>query len=344
MFEYEKKVMLTQDEYSYILTMYKSAPRQTQTNYYFDTADLAMNDRRITCRIRAKNGKYKATVKNHNIEHPDCSMEAVLVEKTEFDPQIFNALGLHYQGELVTERIVMHKDSTCETVLDKNVYLGHTDFELEVEYCRKSEPKAKRFIEKIAERLAANKQLTSISEFTARIDRGKSKSERFFERLKGDCQGLDRKSLPYYDNGVKSDSDGDCSNDISTAIFLPLSTWIIGRIDSPNAEMWYRFTAGASNATEYTVYTDGSLDTMGYLYDSDGNLITDNDGGSSGNFSITRKLTYGATYYVKVRAFGNETGNYNIMVGYATLSSGTMLAQDMIAKARMNNPLQFNII
>lgn len=184
MLEYEKKIMLTEDEYFSIMMMCQYVKTQTQTNYYFDNDDLSMNEKGITCRIRAKDGKYKATVKNHNTEHPDCSVEVDLVEKTEFDPQIFNVLGLHHQGELVTDRVVMHKDSTCEMVLDRNVYLGYTDFELEVEYGKDSEHRAQTLIENIGECLVAIEQLTGIDEFLCRVGQSGSKSQRFFERLK----------------------------------------------------------------------------------------------------------------------------------------------------------------
>lgn len=189
MLEYEKKIMLTEDEYySIILSMRKHITIQTQINYYFDNDDLSMNEKGITCRIRSKNGTYKATVKKHNAEHSDCSIEVDLVEKTDFDPKIFNVLGLHHQGKLVTERIVMHKDSACEMVLDRNVYLGHTDFELEVEYCKESEARAETLIKNVAECLIKNKHFTGIDEFTARVGQGNSKSQRFFECLKNQKQ------------------------------------------------------------------------------------------------------------------------------------------------------------
>ncbi len=166
------------------MLMCKYVPVQSQTNYYFDNCDLSMNDKGVTCRIRHKDGKYKTTVKRHNADHPECSIEIDMLEQTEFDPQIFKLFGLHYQGVLVTDRIVMHKDSTCEMVLDRNVYLGHTDFELEVEYCKESEGRAQTLIENIGECLVATKQLTGIDEFIARIGQGGSKSQRFFECLK----------------------------------------------------------------------------------------------------------------------------------------------------------------
>lgn len=185
MLEYEKKIMLTSNEYHLILMlMCKNIPMQTQTNYYFDNDDLSMNKKGITCRIRAKNGKYKATIKIHNTGHSDCSVETDLVEKTEFDPRIFNVLGLHNQGELITDRVVIHKDPVCEMVLDRNVYLGNTDFELEVEYSKESEQEAQKLIESIGDYLVSTGQLTGIDAFINRIGQAKPKSQRFFDKLK----------------------------------------------------------------------------------------------------------------------------------------------------------------
>ena len=119
-----------------------------------------------------------------------------------------------------------------------------------------------------------------------------------------------------------TDSGCDDSNTMQTAYSLPISSWVNGCICCPGTEVWHRFTASASNAAEYTIYTSGSLDTIGYLYSSNGTLITSNDdGGGNLNFSITEQLTYGATYYVKVKAYGSNTGSYGIRVDYTPLSS-----------------------
>lgn len=185
MLEYEKKIMLSADEYTAISAAFcRGIVPKTQTNYYFDNDELSMNQKGITYRIRAKDGKYTATIKSHNAQHPDCSVEVDLVEKTKFDPQIFGEFGVHYQGELVTERLILYKDSACEMVLDRNVYLGYTDFELEVEYDKESECCALRRIENISHFLVATEHLSGIDELLARIGQGGSKSQRFFERLK----------------------------------------------------------------------------------------------------------------------------------------------------------------
>ncbi len=129
-------------------------------------------------------------------------------------------------------------------------------------------------------------------------------------------------SVLCYGDGSGSDGDcDDCSNDMSSAIYLPLSTWKSGSIHCPYAERWYRFTASVSNALEYTIYTEGSLDTMGYLYDANGSYIAYNDDSSNMNFSITRSLTYGATYYLCVRAYGGNTGEFNLRIDYTIAST-----------------------
>ncbi|MBR5223349.1 MAG: CYTH domain-containing protein [Clostridia bacterium] len=185
MLEYEKKIMLTVDEYLSILILKcRHLRMNTQTNYYFDDDDFSMNKKGITCRIREKGGKYKSTVKNHNTRHPNLSIEVDLAETTKFHPQIFNAFGLHNKGELVTQRIVMYKDSNCEMVLDRNLYLGYEDFELEVEYVEGAEEKAQALIDDIAEFLVAMQHLNEAYELSVRVDKGACKSQRFFERRK----------------------------------------------------------------------------------------------------------------------------------------------------------------
>ena len=96
---------------------------------------------------------------------------------------------------------------------------------------------------------------------------------------------------------------------------------------NPYDQKWYKFTANASDAHignakgEYTIYTSGSLDTIGILYDSNGNQIAYSDDLYGNlNFSITEQLTYGETYYVKVTAYSSNTGNFRIVVGYTIAS------------------------
>lgn len=183
MLEYEKKAMLTGNEYiALVMMMCKYAPVVPQTNYYFDTEDYSMNQKGITYRIRAKEGIFKTTVKIHCTDNPDCSMEEELAVQTEFKLNAFDKLGLRYQGELLTERIVMYRNSFCKMVLDRNSYLGKTDFELEVEYLDGYEDEALRLLQNIAEALVTAYMINDPEEFMIRVGKSGSKSGRFFER------------------------------------------------------------------------------------------------------------------------------------------------------------------
>ena len=191
MLEHEKKIMLTEDEYiSIVMLMCKYAPMQTQTNYYFDTEDLSMNKNGITCRIRAKDGKFKSTVKRHYAGDKDYSTEIDGEVKDYFDLDTFKDMGLILQGSLVTERIVLHKEKFCKAVIDRNTYLGFTDYELEIEYAEGHGTEAIHIIKDIAKKLSDYLELYPAEEFLNRVGKSKSKSERFFEsKLKAQKEG-----------------------------------------------------------------------------------------------------------------------------------------------------------
>ncbi len=182
MLEYEKKAMLTKEEYEALAECCRGMFSEDQINYYFDTDDFYMNRKGITCRIRGKNGKYVTTIKNHDTDHLNCSVEENIYEGDDFNCKFFDALGLHLQGELITSRITMYKDAFCEVVIDRNTYLGYTDFEIEVEYRKDSEAKAIEYLNGVAEGLYASKLIDSVDNFMLRTRKGKSKSERFFEK------------------------------------------------------------------------------------------------------------------------------------------------------------------
>ena len=176
--------MLTKEEYDVLVSRCINLKLDAQINYYFDTEDFVMNSKGITCRIRAKNGKYKATIKKHSNDNSNCSIEEQLYYKTELDTRVFDALGLCYQGELVTLRACIYRDDFCEIVLDKNMYLDYIDFEMEIEYRKDCEKNALEAIKKAAACLEKANLISSTDEFMLRFEKSKSKSKRFFERKK----------------------------------------------------------------------------------------------------------------------------------------------------------------
>ena len=177
MTELEKKLLLTGDEYDYLMehlgyeNPLSPKPITTQINYYFDTDDFSMNRQNTTCRIRLKDGKYKAIMKKHSTGK-DQSTETEMEIYDGLESNAFTKMGLKLQGELITKRCVVFKDANCEAVLDKNEYLDTVDYEFEIEYLPKFESEAQEIL--ILIEGLFGKQMKQ---------KPASKSERFFRQL-----------------------------------------------------------------------------------------------------------------------------------------------------------------
>lgn len=74
------------------------------------------------------------------------------------------------------------------------------------------------------------------------------------------------------------------------------------------------FTFWAPITGSYDIWTVSDFDTYGRLTGPDVN-VTDDDSGSGLNFDIyVDELSVGYKYYVYVRAYGDETGDYKLKI------------------------------
>ncbi len=109
-----------------------------------------------------------------------------------------------------------------------------------------------------------------------------------------------------------------CSNcptntDMESAQEITAERYISGCICCPGTEQWFKFTPTESKT--YTIRTTGELDTQGYLYSCCTSLVEFNDDfAGKVNFRIVQYLTAGKTYYIRVRARGNQIGSYTLNV------------------------------
>ena len=189
MTEFEKKMLLTEEEYNYLMKHFGHdnpllpKPVVKQINYYFDTDDLSMNRQNITCRIRLKDGKYKGTMKRHS-ENGDQSTEIEMEVRDGIRDNAFLDRGLQLQGELTTYRCIVLKDGRYEVVLDKNEYFGSFDYELEIEYLPNFEKDAQCIYQVILDLLTWCKCFPAYNKSYKHKLNVPSKSNRFFERKK----------------------------------------------------------------------------------------------------------------------------------------------------------------
>lgn len=208
MTELEKKMLVSKEEYEYLMERfgYESPwvqkPIIKQINYYFDTDDYSMNKKNITCRIRLKDGKLTAIMKEHSPQS-DCSTESKVEIYGGLKRNAFTDMGLKLQGSLSTVRCIILKDFNCEVALDKNMYLDHEDYELEIEYTPEYEKNAASILRIFKDILLRRKHYHTYKESFLDIPHVPSKSGRFFERK----EAIDRSS--------KEDNKADVTNNES---------------------------------------------------------------------------------------------------------------------------------
>ncbi|MDR2575617.1 MAG: InlB B-repeat-containing protein, partial [Treponema sp.] len=100
---------------------------------------------------------------------------------------------------------------------------------------------------------------------------------------------------------------------ISDAIPLVVNIWADGNISPSDGEEWFKFTATASE--QYIRVSFGTLtDLYVQVYDSSGNAVgSETNLFSYGSKSISRTVTSGQEYYVRVRPYGASfNGTYQI--------------------------------
>ena len=117
------------------------------------------------------------------------------------------------------------------------------------------------------------------------------------------------------------DDEDDQGDSFANAFNLPVGGQVSGSIDPAGESDYYRIRASESGTLE--VYTRGSLDTRGYLFDSGERQIASNDDGGASdglNFRIQRQVDAG-TYYARVEAYYRDaTGSYTV---HAELDAST---------------------
>lgn len=146
MLEVEYKCLIDEETYNKIKHKYEWDSIKEQINYYYNDMSKELSKRRITVRIREKDGKLKLQAKRHkNSDSPlhiseeseidVSSIPSLIDEQTARKITGVDSMGkLIKSGSLTTLRHSFMWNSTTEICLDKSTYLGITDYEVEIEY------------------------------------------------------------------------------------------------------------------------------------------------------------------------------------------------------------------
>lgn len=158
--EIEFKNMLTQSEYEGLLAHFgrKTGEAETQQNYYFDTPDFQLKEKKCALRIRRKGEAFECTLKtpapegNYEITDSLPSIQAweMIDGKSFHSPEVEAALAglqvdpakLHKIGKLTTHRTELEIEGGL-LVLDHSEYGEKEDFEVEFEVAEAAAGKAR---------------------------------------------------------------------------------------------------------------------------------------------------------------------------------------------------------
>ena len=143
--EKEVKVLLNVDEYERLSRLFEWSNDYIQVNHYYGNTDReSINEN--TYRVREKNGGIKLQVKIPIIYDGSLHIKQEYEREINYVPRVLKTKDLseltggfisedkEYIGRLVTRRKECFQFEDVEICLDRNRYLGKTDYEIEVEY------------------------------------------------------------------------------------------------------------------------------------------------------------------------------------------------------------------
>lgn len=107
----------------------------------------------------------------------------------------------------------------------------------------------------------------------------------------------------------------DHSNIKDRATTILTGSTIGGNIQTADDSDWFAIKVDAPGTI--TVWTTGTLDTLGELHGTSGRITSDDDSGEGSNFLIERLLLPGQ-YWVKVDGYSTRTGEYSLHTSFVT--------------------------
>lgn len=187
--EFEAKCMLSFEDYLKLLQYFRvtEADGVKQTNGFFDTRSLLLNQNNITLRTRAiknvdleltlktpikENGRAEISIKNFEESQHKTLLQLGIISNNDIVEALANfdisGESYYYQGELTTLRTEIPHHG-CLVALDHSFYCGEEDYEIEVE----------RKEENADEKLVLKEILEALG---IEYKEGKSKRSRFFQK------------------------------------------------------------------------------------------------------------------------------------------------------------------
>ncbi len=185
--EYEYKWMLDRKAYEKLCRMicdigFDDIEQDVHINYYYDTKEMKYRKNGTTVRVRQKDDKLTGEVK-YLISCDGANVSREESYELKGFPLRIRLQGnlLELKGQLVTDRLKASLSRGLVLCLDRSMYLGVVDYEMELEYlpwCERMAVEWKNAFDSYLSRICAlDDEIAASSKCTKA---GASKAERFF--------------------------------------------------------------------------------------------------------------------------------------------------------------------
>lgn len=182
MIENEFKRILSREQFEILQKSFDWDEKITQKNHYFDTENLELSERRITCRVREISGEFFLQIKlPTGVDFSRVELE----KKLDFLPEKIDGKTLENLAEnndifpdvkklgvLQTNRFVK-RFGGAEIDLDESRYFDKIDYEIEIEFT--DENTAQNLLEKVRDLIGESSSENPVC---------KGKIRRFLEEYK----------------------------------------------------------------------------------------------------------------------------------------------------------------
>lgn len=167
--EKEFKVLLTEEQFTYLYNLYPSLEVKKQINTYYDTKENMICKMQGAMRIREKEGHFIFTLKKfmdeglleYECEVFENNIKVFAISDIKNLLKSYDLQGPFQELTTLTTYRAVYDNGYAELCFDKNEYNGITDYEIEYEY--KKEHDGLSFFQKILDEIDVKYEKNCIS-------------------------------------------------------------------------------------------------------------------------------------------------------------------------------------
>lgn len=176
-----KNAILSHSEFDWIKKRgFNTGMGKVLSEDYYDNDSFEMFKMGICCKICETEKTCRAVIEESHKEWKTLNIINSVPVKDLADNQVFSEIGLNFQGRMMMLRYPVCKSGNYSISIDKNMYLGNTDYELSIQHYHNKEECSENGIDSIMAALYLSRIVENFKDITQRFEKNDSKNIRFF--------------------------------------------------------------------------------------------------------------------------------------------------------------------